>query len=204
MSKQEKYGGPDPRFFDTMRREAAKRCQAIVEEARQEAARIVAEARQTAEENRRKAILEEEARGEAEREDARQRAEAEAERAKVTMRERVADSILDTVHGELAVVARGPEFAEILRLLLAEIIEEAPEDAVVLAPREHVATCRQWLDGQEKAHIAVESDDRLWDGVAVTNATRSFRLTNTLTSRFEKTRASARKTALRRLFGEHG
>ncbi|HNV21969.1 MAG TPA: cytidine deaminase [Candidatus Hydrogenedentes bacterium] len=62
--------------------------------------------------------------------------------------------------------------------------------------------CRQWLDAHGKASVPVEPEDRLWDGVAVTDVARSFRLTNTLTSRFEKCRADARKAALQRLFGE--
>ncbi|MFO7973781.1 MAG: V-type ATP synthase subunit E [Candidatus Hydrogenedentota bacterium] len=186
-----------------MRRDADKRCQAILDEAREEAARIVAEARQTAEENRGNAVREEQKRAREELEEARQRAQAEAERAKVTMREQVADRVLEKVREELRNVAESPEFPEIVRLLLAEIIEETFENAIVLAPPKHVATCREWLDAQDRAHIAVEPDERLRDGVAVTNAARSFRLTNTLTSRFEKIRASARKTALRRLFGDN-
>ncbi|MEA3365949.1 MAG: V-type ATP synthase subunit E [Candidatus Hydrogenedentes bacterium] len=198
-----KYGGPGGSFFDTLEREAERRCEVIVAKAREEAARIVAEARQTAEENRQIALREEEAHARTELEDARRRAEAEMERANVTMRERVADLILDTVHEELRRIAQGPKFPEVLRLLLAEIMEEAPDDAILLAPPEHVSRCRQWLDVHGMTHIAVEPDKRLWDGVEVIDAARSFRLTNTLTSRFEKSRASARKAALRRLFGDN-
>ena len=202
MNSTGKYIEPVPSFFDAMKREAQARCEKILENAHQEAARIVAEARQTAAENRSRTVEQERQRAQAQREDARQRAQAEAERANMTMRERVADRILDAVHEELRRVAQSPEFRGILCLLLAETIEEAPADPVVLAPPEHAAACREWLDAHGKGHIPVESEDRLWDGVAVTDAKRTVRLTNTLTRRFEKCRASARKAALRRLFGD--
>jgi len=199
----EKYGGPGRSFLDTLEREAERRCEVILAQAREEAARIVAEARQTAEENRQNALKEEQTHARTQLEDARRRAEAQVERAKVSMRERVADRILDTVHEELRRIAQSPEFPEVLQFLLAEIMEEAPDNALVLAPPEHVSSCRQWLDVHGMTHITVEPDERLWDGVAVIDAPRSFRLTNTLTSRFEKSRASARKAALRRLFGDN-
>lgn len=202
MSNQDIHSEPGASLFDTMNREADARREHILEEARAEAARIIADARQVAEESRTKALEEERLSAAAYREDARQRAQAEAERAIMTMRERVVDKILDTVHEELRAVAQSPGFPELLCRLLAEALEEAPEDAVVLAPPAYAGACRHWLDANGRHGVPVEPEARLWDGIAVTNQARSYRLTNTLTGRFEKTRADARKAAIRRLFGE--
>ena len=185
-----------------MKHEAGLRCELIRETARDEAQRLVAAARQTAEEKRQQALDEGRLSANAYREDIRQRAQSEAERATMTMRERVVDRILDEVHEELRAIAQGPRFPELVCRLLAEVMEEAPGDAVVLAPPAHTAACRQWLDAHEKTGVPVEPENRLWDGIAVTDRARSFRLTNSLTGRFEKCRAAARKAALQRLFGE--
>ena len=202
MSRPDKYSDQGPTIFDTMKREAEARCEMILEKGREEAARIVAEARSAAEEARNQALDEERERAEAQREDTRQRARSEAERANMTMRERVVDRVLDAVHEELRRVAQGPDFPDILCRLLADTMDEAPENAVVLAPPAHVDACRNWLQANGYAGVPVESSERLWDGIAVTNKQRTFRLTNTLTSRFEKSHDAARKAALRRLFGE--
>ena len=64
MKSPDKHSKQGPTLIDTMKREAQARCEAILEEARQEAARLVAEARQTVEEKRDKALEEERKRDE--------------------------------------------------------------------------------------------------------------------------------------------
>lgn len=202
MNAPARHSEPAASLYDTMKHEARVRCELVREKARDEAQRIVAAARQTAQEKRQQALDEGRRSANAYREDIRQRAQSEAGRATMTMRERVVDRILDEVHEELRAIAHGPRFPEIVCRLLAEVMEEAPGETVVLAPPAHTGACRQWLDAHGKASVPVEPEDRLWDGVAVTDVARSFRLTNTLTSRFEKCRVDARKAALQRLFGE--
>jgi len=201
VSAVEQHSSPAAAFFETMKREARERCESIRDKARDEAQRIVDAARRAASESREKTLEEGRHNADAHRVDIRRRAQSEAERASMTMREQVVDRILDEVHEALSAIVERADFPALVCRLLAEVMEETPGEPVVLAPPAHTAACRQWLDAHGRAAVPVEADERLWDGVAVTDSARSFRLTNTLTGRFEKSRATARKAALHRLFG---
>ncbi|MGI6459524.1 MAG: V-type ATP synthase subunit E [Candidatus Hydrogenedentales bacterium] len=201
MSLVEQHSDPAAALFETMKRDARERCESIRDEAREEARRIINEARRSAGAKREKMLEQERRSVEAHREDSRRRAQSEAERASMAVREQVVDRILDEVHEALSAIVEGAGFPALVCRLLAEVMEEAPGDPVVLAPPAHTAACRHWLDAHGRATVPVEADERLWDGVAVTDSARSFRLTNTLTGRFEKCRPNARKAALQRLFG---
>ena len=136
--------------------------------------------------------------------DTRQRAQAEAERRALVFEETVAEEILHGVAKSLASMADDPSFSGVLDALLGETLAQTPQGARLFAPPAHVAHCRQWLDGRERRDVEVVADEALADGVAVEDKARTFRITNTLSSRFKRVRNEARRLCLSILFGEGG
>jgi len=126
----------------------------------------------------------------------------QAEHQAHSMQQAVADEILHSVDAELDRIAAGPEFPAILEALLRELMTVAPERAEVLAPPAHVERSRQWLASHGHAGVPVVPNAALLDGVAIQDAERTFRVTNSLSSRFHKLENEARKICLRLLFGE--
>ena len=133
---------------------------------------------------------------------ARERAEAEAEMVILTTKDTVTNEILDRVQLELARIAASDKFGAVLEALLAELMPEAPADGVVLVPAAHEAQCRKWLDKHGHKGYAIEARKDLTDGVAVQDKDHTFRITNTLSARFQQLESSLRKYCVSELFGE--
>lgn len=173
----------------------------IVSQAEVEAARIVAQARDEANAARERALRTAEAELTAAAQRGRERAEAEAHMLVLTTKDTVASEILGAVQAELARVAAGPGFGAVLEQLLAEVLDGADNDIVVLAPPAHAAAVRSWLEANGRAALAVEEAPFLKDGVAIRDAARTYRVTNTLTTRFERLESALRRQAIESLFG---
>jgi len=185
-----------------MARQVEQGCEERLATANAEAEAIVAEARDRAAKRYAEAI--ERAKRDADQlaKRARDLAAVQAEQQAHSMQQAVADEILHTVDAELDRIAESPAFPAILEALLREVMTIAPAQAEVLAPPAHVERCRQWLASNGHAGIPVVPGATLRDGVAVQDAQRTFRVTNSLSSRFLKLENSARKVCLRLLFGE--
>ena len=178
----------------------------IASTAREEAAKIREEAHKRAEQRREDtlAAVESELASLARR--SRERVEAEAHMVTLTTKDTITNEVLDSVSAELASIAASPEFPGTLDALLAELMAEAPEDVIVLAPPAHVDHCKRWLEAHGRGGLPVEPLASLADGVAVQDRGRKFRFTNTLSARFKMREGELRKHALNQLFptgGEH-
>ena len=187
-------------LLDLMSAQIAGQREALLLAARDEAAQIQENARVRAEQRRSETLSA--AKGElasiARR--SRERTEAEAQMVTLTMKDTITNEVLAEVTQELARIAAGPGFPEILDLLLAELMAEAPSDVVVLAPPAHAGHCKQWLESHGHGHLAVEPARSLTDGVAIQDPAKKFRFTNTLTTRFKMREGALRKASLNRLF----
>ena len=187
-------------LLDLMSAQIAGQREALLLAARDEAAQIAQKARERAEQRRSETL------SAAQRELAsiakrsRERTEAEAQMVTLTMKDTITNEVLAEVAEELARIAAGPGFPEILDALLAELMAEAPSDVVVLAPPAHAGHCKQWLESHGYGHLAVEPETRLADGVAIQDRARKFRFTNTLSARFNMREGALRKASLNRLF----
>lgn len=187
-------------LLDLMSAQIAGQREALLLAARDEAAQIAQRARERAEQRRSETL------SAAQRELAsiakrsRERTEAEAQMVTLTMKDTITNEVLAEVAEELARIAAGPGFPEILDALLAELMAEAPSDVVVLAPPAHAGHCKQWLESHGYGHLAVEPETRLADGVAIQDRARKFRFTNTLSARFNMREGALRKASLNRLF----
>ena len=62
--------------------------------------------------------------------------------------------------------------------------------------------CSAWLQANGHGSVEVESAAGLIDGIAVQDPQRTYRITNTLSSRFRLVEGEARKRCLGRLVGE--
>lgn len=187
-----------------MSREASRECENILASARREAEALLTEARRKAAERRDASLraLDDELEGMAQRE--RERAQAEASRQRLLMEEALVESVFARAGSDLAALAASPGFASTLQALLAEAMSVVKGTVRVFTASAHVAACESWLKAHGYADTSVAVDSSLSDGVAVEDARRSFRVTNTLTSRLTKLENAARGRCLGVLFEAPG
>lgn len=184
-----------------MTQQVSEQCAHIVAQAEEQAAAIRRAAEDTAAQERASALttLDSELAAAATR--ARERAEAESHMLVMTTKDSVTDEVMAEVRQRLRAIAQSGDFAPILDALLEELLHDAPEQFVVLAPPQYVEHCRQWLESQGRGGVPVESLPALRDGVAIQDPKRTWRVTNTLSSRFRQQEGSLRKYCVTRLFG---
>jgi len=173
----------------------------IVAAAQAEAARIDASARAEASDARERALRQAEADLSAAAQRGRERAEAEAHMLVLTTKDTIASEILGAAEAELAKIASGPGFASVLEQLLAEVLEGAPEQVVVLAPQAHADAVKAWLEANGRGGAEVVATSALSDGVAIQDAGQTWRVTNTLSARFARQEGALRKSCIQQLFG---
>ncbi len=166
-----------------------------------EAQRIAAKARDEGAATRERALRTAETELSVAAQRGRERAEAEAHMLVLTAKDTIASEILAAAQADLAKIASGPDFKSVLECLLAEVLEGAGDDVVVLVPPAQVDTVKAWLDANGRSGLAVQSTPALKDGVAIQDAAKSYRVTNTLSTRFERQESALRKLSLQRLFG---
>lgn len=131
----------------------------------------------------------------------RERAEAEAYMIEFTTRDTIADELLTRVEQRLREAAADKDFASTLEALLGELVQDVKPGMVVLAPPAHVDHVKKWLAANGHTDVEVQAEPSLKDGVAVQDAARSFRVTNTLTTRFRMQQDKLRRESLESLFG---
>lgn len=189
-------------LFDTMARQVADRCQAMLDAARAEAGVILKEAREHADQRRRDAVhaAEQEVQRLAER--ARQLLAVEAEHESLTMEQSIADEVLRSVSFELEKAAQSPKFPAIFDALLAELMTDAPKDALVTVPVSFGERAKTWLQQHGYPDVTVQESPSMRDGCSMQDAAHTYRVTNSLSSRLSKLQNEARKVCLRALFGE--
>lgn len=190
-------------LLELMTRQVSQRREEILAEAQAQVEVIAQQARERAARRRTETLEAVEAEVRAASARARERTEAAAHMVVMTTKDAVADEVLRTTRERLRSLAGGPEFPGVLRALLAELMASAPEgEIVVLAPPAHADQCRAWLAEMGREDTAVEPLAALRDGVALQDRDRTFRVTNTLSRRFDKREGALRRHCLRRLFGE--
>jgi vacuolar-type H+-ATPase subunit E/Vma4 len=188
-------------LFDTMARQVADRCQALLDAARAEAGALLKEAREHADRRRREAVQAAEREVQRLAERARQLLAVEAEHESLTMEQSIADEILRSVSFELEKAALSPKFPAIFDALLAELMADAPKDALVTVPVSFGERAKAWLQQHGYPDVTVQESPAMRDGCAMQDAAHTYRVTNSLSSRLSKLQNEARKVCLRSLFG---
>lgn len=132
----------------------------------------------------------------------RQKAEAEAAKAALVVQNDAVRAVLAKVHEEIRAIAESAEFPAVLEALLSELMAIAPAGVVAHAPPAHVDSVRDWLANNGHGGVSVEGNSNLWDGVAIQDPERTFRISNTLTGRFARVEQEARKRCMMALFSK--
>lgn len=188
-------------LLETMTAEVTEECEANIAAAQDEAATIKSEAETRAASQREtvEAVTETEMTRLDER--YRQMAQAEASRADLVVKNDTVRAVMDKVHAEIRSIVSGDRFPAVLEALLGSLKDEIRSGLVVLGPEAHLEHIRGWLSKNGLEGVSVEASAELWDGVAVQDAERTYRISNTLTGRFGRVEQEARRVCMQTLFG---
>ena len=192
----------DTSLFDTMARQVSDRCESTLEEARREADAILVAARTKSKETWQDAMKATETEIKLLEERWDQKAQAEAAKAELSVENEAVEAVLEALRAKIRAAVDGAEFPGIIEALLTELMAEAPDDVVVLAPESQVGHVEQLLAKSGHNGLAVEGSAVVWDGVAVQDKQRTFRISNTLSGRYARVEDGARKLCMVTLFGK--
>ena len=188
-------------LLELMSQQAEAQRSAITATGKAEAERINTQAQQEGAASRERSLRAAEAELTAAAQRGRERAEAEAHMLVLTTKDTIASEILDAAVAALAQLTSGPAFTPVLERLLAEVLEGTAGDIVVLAPPSYVDTVKSWLEANGRGGLEVVATSSLKDGVAIQDAAKTYRVTNTLSARFARQEGALRKLCLQQLFG---
>ena len=192
-------------LLETMTAQVTGQCDANRAAAQQEAEAIKAEAATQAQAKRDSVLA---ANGtEMDRLDERWRlmAHAEASRADLVVKNDAVQAIMQKVESEIRAIVNGSGFGSVLDALLASLLNEFKgndNEAILIAPEAHVAHVQQWLSSNGHTGMTVEASKEIWDGVALQDPARTYRISNTLTGRYGRIGQEARRLCMVKLFGE--
>lgn len=187
-------------LFDTMAQQVAAQCDETRSAAQEQADALLSDARERATSTRTSTLKTLEAEMEAMDARWRQKAHTEAARAALAVQGEIVDAVLAKVEEEIRSIVGSKDFPKILDALLDELMRVASDDVVVLAPEAHLDHVREWLGKHDRIDTRVEASPDTWDGVAIQDARRTYRISNTLTRRYERVKEDARKVCMTTLF----
>jgi vacuolar-type H+-ATPase subunit E/Vma4 len=190
-----------PTLLETMASGVEARCQAKLAEARREGDAIVSSAKARADESYAKGLESVAAEIRRAAEQGRKLAQSEGEKVVLSAQHSVSDDALADVRRRLASIAASEDFGPMIDALLAQAVGAARGDIEVLAPARFVERCQAWLSSHGHGGVNVRPTSEFDDGVAVQDVKHTYRITNTLTSRYGKLEPRARKLLMIRLFG---
>lgn len=188
-------------LFETMTRQVDAECARNLDAARREAEAIEAEARAKSRALRDATLKATQREVEMLKLRWEQKAEAEAAKAALLVRKETVEDVLSTIEGEIRSIVEGSDFPAVLDSFLAELMAAVSgDDVVLLAPRTHADYVREWLNANGRKSVTVEVSAAMWDGVAVQDAVRTYRISNSLTMRFKRMESEIRKVCATTLF----
>ena len=192
-------------LLETMTAQVTEQCSATRAAAEQEAKAIAAEAASQAQARREALVAANDA--DMDRLDERWRlmAHAEASRADLVVKNDAVQAVIRKVELEISAIVASDSFLGVLDALLSSLLNEYTgddADVILVAPEAHVAHVQQWLSGHGHAGMAVEASTEIWDGVALQDPARTYRISNTLTGRYGRIGQEARRLCMVTFFGE--
>lgn len=192
----------DTPLFDTMTRQVADQCESTLIEARREADAILEEARTKSNDSWQDAMKATETEIKLLEERWVQKAQAEAAKAELAVQNEAVEAVLAALRVKIRGAVEGSDFPNIIEALLSELMAVAPDNVVVLAPEQQVGHVTKLLAKTGHTGVPVEGSAIVWDGVAVQDKQRTFRISNTLTGRYSRVEDGARKLCMVTLFGK--
>ncbi len=195
-----------PALFETMARQVEAECAEHLAKARAEAERILTDARAKARASTEAALAS--AKAERDRLDTlwKQKGEAESVRLELSMKNDIVEALLAEVSAGIRRMATSPEFTKVIDRMLAELMAAVAgtSGVQILGPPAHVELIRAWLADHGHAGVKAEGSTEFWDGVAVQDPARTWRVSNTLSGRFARVDQAVRKHCMTTLFGSGG
>ena len=190
-------------LFETMSQQIAEQCGRGAAEARREADGIEADARAKSRAHRDATLKTAQSEVAMLKLRWEQKAEAEAAKAALLVRKETVEEVLSTIDTKIRSIVEGPDFPAVLDALLAELMAavSGDDDVVLLAPEAHADHVRAWLKANDERSVTVEASSAMWDGVAVQDAARTYRISNSLAMRFRRVESEIRKVCATTLFG---
>jgi vacuolar-type H+-ATPase subunit E/Vma4 len=131
----------------------------------------------------------------------RQMAHAEASRADLVVKNEAAKAVMHKVAQEIRSIVDNKEFPSVLDSLMETLVREIKGEVMVLGPEGHIDHIKTWLSNNGHDGISVEASSELWDGVALQDPARTYRISNTLTGRYSRVEQEARRVCMVNLFG---
>lgn len=131
----------------------------------------------------------------------RQMAHAEASRSDLVVKNEAVNAVMQKVAQEIQAIVDSKEFPSVLDSLMDTLAPEITGEVVVLGPEGHVDQIKTWLSSNGHDGIGVEASSELWDGVALQDPARTYRISNTLTGRYSRVEQEARRVCMVNLFG---
>ncbi len=182
-----------------MAREVEAQCRECMAEAGKQAAGIVSQA--TEKHAGRRAELLEAARQASVRQIAKERgrALADAARREEAFEGTITEEVLVETRMAIDGLAQSEEFTKVLEALLDEALRGLTGPLEVVAPTGKVDNCNRWLRSKGLDDVKVVPDGTMRDGIAVQDPQRSFRLTNTLSSRCAQIKSQIRQICSEKL-----
>ena len=192
-------------LLETMTAQVAEQCEASCAVAQREAEAIQAEAARQAQAKSEALIAANDV--DMARLDERWRlmAHAESSRADLMVKNDAVQAILRKVESEIRAIVASETFPGVLDALLTSLLNEfegSDTEAILIAPEAHVAHVQSWLSGHGHAGMAVEGSKDVWDGVALQDPARTYRISNTLMGRYDRIGQDARRLCMVKLFGK--
>lgn len=179
-------------------------CDQTTGAARNEAERIIAEARD--ESVARHASVMQAVRAEKDLLDRRwiEKAETEISRANLAMKNDAVVAVFRKVSEEMRQIAESPDYPNVLSVLLKEVLAAAEGEFVVLAPEKHADHVKKWLKENGHEAVRVEGSAEMRYGIAIQDPDRTYRVSNTLSGRFARMEKESRKLCMMSLFDAPG
>jgi vacuolar-type H+-ATPase subunit E/Vma4 len=189
-------------LLETMTAQVTEECEGMRAAAQQEADAIRAEAESKSAAHREAVQVATDAEMERLDERWRQMAHAEASRADLIVKNDAVKAIMEKVQAEIRSIVSGGSFPGVLDALLSSLKSEINESVVVVGPESHINHIKGWLSSNGHAGVTVQGSAEMWDGVAVQDAERTYRISNTLTGRYGRVEQEARRLCMAKLFGD--
>lgn len=188
-------------LLETMTAQVTEECEGNIATANEEAAGIKAEAEKKAAGQRETVEAATDAEMNRLDERWRQMASAEASRANLVVKNEAVKAVMQKVQARIRELVDSGEFPGILDALLNSLRDEISGNTVVVGPEKHLDHVRGWLSSNGYEGVSVEGSAEMWDGVAVQDPQRTYRISNTLTGRYGRVEQEARRLCMVKMFG---
>jgi len=192
---------------ETITRQADQACQANLESAKAEKAAILDHARKASEKRRDDVLKSLAGNLAAQSEQARAMAQIAAERETISTRQGLTEEVLSQAKARIRQIAESDAFGPVLEGLSAQVLDACNADTgeltgvTVLVPPRHVDRIRTFLSNNGNGNVPVRAEADLLDGAAVQDDAQTFRISHTLSGRYERLENAARAISLKKLFG---